>query len=104
MSTEWFSPGLLSWMWCPIQATCYLVPENNHDKLHLRYGKQGKAIGLHSGTAGHVTAEVLVKARNCSARLPWEWFWVTGVVPLVPGCFRDPRLRAVRNSCKCAGA
>lgn len=72
-SAECFSWSLLSWMWCLIQATCFLVPENNDDKLHLLYGKAGKAMGLHSGMAGHVPAETLVKARNCSVHsLPFE--------------------------------
>ena len=71
--------------WCKQLAS--LVPENNHDKLHLLYGKPGETMGSHSETAGHVTGETLVKARICSVHglrtgghnhpslLSWAFLW-----------------------------
>lgn len=72
--------ALLSWMQCLIQATCSLVLENNHDILHLLYGKLGIAIWLYARTAVRVTTEMLGKARNCSVHsMPCKVLWVTAL-------------------------
>lgn len=84
-----------------------LAPENNHDKSHLLYEKPGKNMGSHSGTAGHITGETSVKARNCSAHsLAFEQFWVTGFITTracFPTRFCDPSLRAARSTCRSSG-
>lgn len=100
-TTEWSSPSLLSWMQCLIQATCSLMLENNHEILHLLYGKLGKAIWaiwLYTRTAVHVTAEMTV----CHVKCYLSYRFVSTHARL-PGCFCNPSLRAIRNSCKSEG-
>lgn len=82
---EVWAAGCDAWL----KQLASLEPGNTRDKLQLLYGKWGQdrpGIAL----------------RNCSVHcLPFEWFWVTGVISThscFPRCFCDSSPRAARSS------